>query len=62
MTATDLTLTDEERAYLGDLLQRSLKEKRVEEHRTRAPNYRQRVVREEELIIALLQKLGVQPA
>jgi hypothetical protein len=59
MTATELALTDEERSFLAELLQRSIKEKRIEEHRTRTPTYREHLVHEEELIKGLLQKLGM---
>jgi hypothetical protein len=39
-------------------MERTLKEMRVEEHRTRAPTYREHVVQQEELIAGLLRKLG----
>jgi hypothetical protein len=53
-----LTLTDEERRYLVDLLKAVLKDTRIEEHRTRTPLYRENVVHREELIVNLLGKLG----
>jgi hypothetical protein len=59
MAEQQLTLTDEERAFLADFLQKSLKEMRVEEHRTRTPSYREFILEREHLINGLLQKLGV---
>jgi hypothetical protein len=56
-----MTLTAEEHTYLVGLLENVLKDKRIEEHRTRTLSYRQYVLREEELITGLLSKLG-QPA
>jgi len=61
MTDTQLTLTADERAYLVDLLDNILKETRVEEHRTRTPSYRERVIHQEDLIASLLKKLGQPP-
>lgn len=58
MTEIQLTLTVEEREYLTNLLDGVLKEKRIEEHRTRAPSYRQQITHEEDTILALLGKLG----
>jgi hypothetical protein len=58
MAESQLTLTTEERDYLVALLQTSLNERRVEEHRTRTPNYREHVLREESLIAGVLAKLG----
>jgi hypothetical protein len=59
MAEQQLTLSDEERAFLADFLQQSLKEMRVEEHRTRTPSYREFILEREHLINGLLQKLGV---
>jgi hypothetical protein len=59
MAEQQLTLSDEERAFLADFLQKSLKEMRVEEHRTRTPSYREFILEREHLINGLLQKLGV---
>lgn len=53
-----LTLSDEERQWLADFLTRTLKAKRVEEHRTRAPGYRDIVLQEENLIQQVLEKIG----
>jgi hypothetical protein len=58
MAESPLTLSDEERTYLVELLENTLKNRRVEEHRTRAPTYREHVLHQEELIVALLKKLG----
>ena len=58
MTDLHLTLTDEERAFLAEFLQRTLKDMRIEEHRTRAPSYRERIIEREDLVNQLLQKLG----
>jgi hypothetical protein len=58
MADLQLTLTAEEREYLANLLETMLKEKRVEEHRTRTLTYRQYVVHEEDLIRSVLGKLG----
>jgi hypothetical protein len=61
MAELQLTLTDEERAYLVGLLENTLKETRVEEHRTRTPSYREHILRQEDLIVSLLRKLGQPP-
>jgi len=61
MVESQLTLTAEERDCLVGLLKKELKGTRVEEHRTRAPTYRERVVQQEQLIEGLLRKIG-QPA
>ena len=58
MTDLQLTLTNPERECLVEMLERALKEKRVEEHRTRAPAYREHVTQREDLIVSLLSKLG----
>jgi hypothetical protein len=57
MTELQIAITAEEREYLVDLLEGTLKDKRVEEHRTRAPSYRERVLEQENLIASLLSKL-----
>ena len=57
MAELQLTLTAEEREYLAGLLETLLKEKRVEEHRTRAPSYREHLLHQEELLAGLLSKL-----
>jgi len=52
------TLTSAERDCLVGILERALKETRIEEHRTRAPAYREHVVDQDRIITALLAKLG----
>jgi hypothetical protein len=61
MADTQMTLTPDERNYLVQVLETSLKNHRVEEHRTRAPSYREKILREEEVLIQLLTKLGKAP-
>jgi hypothetical protein len=61
MAEFQLTLTAEEREYLVRLLEFTLKDKRVEEHRTRTLSYRENVVREEDVIVGLLKRLGQTP-
>jgi hypothetical protein len=61
MAESPLTLTTEEREFLVSLLEVTLKNTLIEEHRTRAPTYREHVLHNEELIASLLKKLG-QPA
>jgi hypothetical protein len=57
MADAQLTLTAEERQYLLHLLERKLKDTRIEEHRTRTLTYREHIVHEEDLIQGLLGKL-----
>jgi hypothetical protein len=57
MTQSQLTLSDEERSFLVSLLETAQKERRIEEHRTRAPSYREHVLHQGELIASLLSKL-----
>ena len=54
MAEFQLTVTAEERQYLLDHLAQTLKETRVEEHRTRTPSYREHVLHQEDLIQGLL--------
>lgn len=61
MADLQLTLTEEERAFLVDFLESALKGTLIEEHRTRKPTYRETVMRQENLIAALLSKLGGSP-
>lgn len=58
MNEFDLTLSASERECLIEVLERALKETRVEEHRTRTPSYREHVVEREDIIKGLLSKLG----
>ncbi|MGP0070299.1 MAG: hypothetical protein ACLQGP_42695 [Isosphaeraceae bacterium] len=52
-----LTLRDEERDKLLDLLRRSLGEARVEVHRTHTPAFRESVIGQEDAIRSLIEKL-----
>jgi hypothetical protein len=61
MAELQLSVTPPERECLVGILERALKETRVEEHRTRAPTYREHVVDQEHLITSLLGKLGQPP-
>ena len=58
MAQSQLSLTDEQRTLLVDLLESARKETLIEEHRTRAPTYREHVTERSELIADLLAKLG----
>ena len=57
MADIQVTLTAEESQCLQELLERVLKDIKVEEHRTRAPAYRENVIRQEELIQKVLNKV-----
>ena len=57
MAEKQITLTVDESKYLVDLLERTLKETEIEEHRTRAPSYREHIIRWEELAEGILKKL-----
>jgi hypothetical protein len=61
MADTQLTLTGDEREYLAQVLKTTLKNHRIEEHRTRTPSYRESILKEEELLTRLLSKLGHAP-
>jgi hypothetical protein len=61
MAESELPLTDEERAFLVGLLEITLKDTRIEEHRTRTPSYREHILHREDLITRLLSKLGRPP-
>ena len=58
MAEFNLTLTADEQQHLAGLLEMALKDKRVEEHRTRTPSYREQVIQEEVLVQSILKKLG----
>ena len=58
MSELQMTLTNEERDYLVHLLERTLHDTRIEEHRTRTPTYREHILQDENIIAALLGKLG----
>ena len=53
----DAGLTAAERDSLVNLLETTLKEIRVEEHRTRTPSYRASVIEREKLLESVLNKL-----
>jgi hypothetical protein len=57
MTEHKVTLTGDERKFLEDLLEITLKERQVEEHRTRTPTYREHILQQEELAQGILKKL-----
>jgi hypothetical protein len=54
----NIVLNQQEREYLTELLKTTLKSTLVEEHRTRAPTYREGIAHREEMIRELLQKLS----
>ncbi len=56
---THVMLTPEEKAYLMRTLSNAIGETRVEVHRTHTPNYRDRVLEEEQLLRGLLAKLEI---
>lgn len=58
MDKVDVTLTSQEREFLIELLQTALKQTLVEEHRTRVLAYRVDVLRREELLNSLLEKVA----
>lgn len=60
MTELQLTVTSEEHQYLVELLNDTLKNMRVEEHRTRTPTYREYVLSKETIAEGLLTKLQCQ--
>jgi hypothetical protein len=57
MSEFQLTMTAEEQHFLAELLEQKLKEKRVEEHRTRTLSYREGIVHQEKLLEGLLNRL-----
>jgi hypothetical protein len=61
MADSQLLLSDEEKTFLVGLLEVALKDTRVEEHRTRTLSYREHILHQEELIAAVLSKLGRPP-
>jgi hypothetical protein len=62
MADLQLTLTTDERHFLQNLLERTLKDTLIEEHRTRTLSYREYVVHNEEIIQAVLTKLQQSPS
>jgi hypothetical protein len=61
MTELQLTLSAAEQKFLVGLMEMTLNETRVEEHRTRKQSYRESVLEKEHMITGLLKKLE-QPA
>jgi hypothetical protein len=61
MTELQTALTPEERQYLLALLERTLKDVRVEEHRTRTLTYREHVLHQAALLEGLLEKFRLPP-
>jgi hypothetical protein len=57
MTDLQLTLSGAEYQFLVGLLEMTLNETRIEEHRTRKQSYREYVLEKEHMIEGLLQKL-----
>jgi hypothetical protein len=62
MAELHMSLTAEEQQYLKDLLTVTLKDMRVEEHRTRTPTYREHILHQEAIAEGLLNKLQHAPA
>jgi hypothetical protein len=61
MDTLHVVLTGEERATLVQVLESTLKDTLIEEHRTRKPSYREAVVHHGELIARILGKLKEAP-
>lgn len=59
MSEIELSLSGTERDCVIDVLESALKEMRVEEHRTRAPKYREHLLERENMIVEVLYKLKV---
>jgi hypothetical protein len=57
MPDSQLTLTNEERTMLVELLETAMKNVLVEEHRTEAMSYRKLVLEKENAISRILEKL-----
>jgi len=57
MTGTPFTLLDEERSFLCKLLEQSLHDKQIEEHRTESIDFRKHVAHEVALLRGLIDKL-----
>jgi hypothetical protein len=58
MNQIQLSLSPAEQSFLVSFLEETLKETRIEEHRTRTPSYREHIVQREEIIASLLEKLN----
>jgi len=61
MAELQIALTADERECLVRVLESALKNHRIEEHRTRAPTYREQILQQEKLLEQLLAKLGHAP-
>lgn len=61
MSDVNVVLTQAERDCLTELLDESLKNTLLEEHRTRTPAYRDHVVQREQVIRSILGKLQSAP-
>jgi hypothetical protein len=57
MAEQNLVLSETERSELARLLRRELGETRVEAHHTHTPDYREKVLKNEELLRGLLNKV-----
>jgi len=57
MTDLRMNVTPEEREFLITLLDEAMKEKLIEEHRTKTPSYRDFLVCQEKTMRSLLAKL-----
>jgi hypothetical protein len=62
MSDTQIALTADEKTCLVRILEGAFKNAQIEEHRTRAPAYREIVLKNEALITSILKKLADAPA
>ena len=62
MAETQLLLNAEEKDLLVKLLEREVSQRLVEEHRTRAPAYREHILHDEAVLQGMLTKLNEAPA
>jgi hypothetical protein len=58
MAEFQISLTPDERQILSEILAQVLKAKRVEEHRTEAPTFREAIVQQERALERVLGKLN----
>ena len=58
MCETQLLLNEEEKELLVKLLEREVSQRLVEEHRTRAPAYREHILHDEAVLRGMLAKLN----
>jgi hypothetical protein len=54
----NLTLSDEERAYLAELLDRDFRDLKEEINKTEAYEYKESLKAQERMLVGLLDKLG----